>query len=753
MFTLLKAKIGTVSFSLVSLLRLIKMINVVSRTIISLIALLIWCIPTLRCEVIVPDIAPVQSLSGKHKAKVLEHIFKAARDNENRIDEYGADCYLKGEFIIHKHNLLLRYIPSIYSFRKGGNRYIYESFSRIHYTAPNIYDRKIVALTSTFSNSSSQLFDILDYLKLNLYSSSILEDKILSPFSSYYRVHYRYDVDSLYASSEHPAVYRIRVRPKHKGPQLVSGEFLIDSETFLVQRMRLMGKYNMIGFDLVADMGTSERTRLLPVNFRLNLHFNFLFNKLEMQYRGTLKYDKIRFSSQSAMEPKAVQYNLTPSYSLSSDTTKILDRADFFNRYRPIPLTEVQEQIYADARNDEQMQVINPDSLLALQEKHKSRVFWGQVGDVLLNSYAVDMNKVGSFNFSGIFNPVLFSYSPSRGLNYQQVVKYNRLFNNGNLLRIVPNVGYNFTRKELYGSLELELYYNPHRQGRFYFNIGNENRIYSDLVMRQMRAVGDTLDFARKDWYDYFEDIQIECGNQIELLNGLNLFAGLAFHRRKLYHSISRDYPLRTEFNSFAPRVRISWTPGMYYYMNGMRKINTWSRYPTFILDYERGIKVFRNFGEYERVELSMEHSQRFRNLNVLAYHLGAGTFTRLKDSYFVSYADFSNRYLTTGWTDDIGGSFQMLDGHWYNAARHYVRMNLSFESPFLILYPINRVLPFIERERLYAGGLLMPGLQPYLEFGYGFGTYIFDIGGFVGLENGRFSGIGCKFTFQLFNK
>ena len=34
-----------------------------------------------------------------------------------------------------------------------------------------------------------------------------------------------------------------------------------------------------------------------------------------------------------------------------------------------------------------------------------------------------------------------------------------------------------------------------------------------------------------------------------------------------------------------------------------------------------------------------------------------------------------------------------------------------------------------------------------------GIGTHIFDVGVFVSSENWKFGGIGCKFTFELFNR
>ena len=59
----------------------------------------------------------------------------------------------------------------------------------------------------------------------------------------------------------------------------------------------------------------------------------------------------------------------------------------------------------------------------------------------------------------------------------------------------------------------------------------------------------------------------------------------------------------------------------------------------------------------------------------------------------------------------------------------------------------------YVQNERIYISALSMPHLQPYLEVGYGIGTHIFDVGVFVSSENWKFGGIGCKFTFELFNR
>lgn len=85
----------------------------------------------------------------------------------------------------------------------------------------------------------------------------------------------------------------------------------------------------------------------------------------------------------------------------------------------------------------------------------------GQLGDALISSYNVDISKVGNITCSPLINPLLVSYSHRNGISYSQEFKYNKLFHDGRLLHIVPQIGYNFTKKELYAKMDAEYVYNP----------------------------------------------------------------------------------------------------------------------------------------------------------------------------------------------------------------------------------------------------------------------------------------------------
>lgn len=688
---------------------------------------------------------------------IMELLFQGAEANSHRIKEYKSSLYLKGKLTVHKSNRIIKYVPSMFKLEKNVRQYMHESVSDLHYTAPGIYDRKVRAVSTTFPNPYGEVFDIMDYMKFNLYGSSVMENKVLSPLNRSFSRFYQYYMEevTVYLGDR---LYHIRIVPLFQSTQLLEGDFWISEKDWSVRYLDVKGKYALIAFRLSMRMGDVGDTRFLPQLFNLDLNFKFVKNHLEMNYTGWMTYTEVKpFSSDGeewlALRKKSSR-NLSNSYTLTSDTTQMSLDLDSFNRIRPIPLNDEEEYMYKQ-RKERVLFQATLDTLqknLPVTRREKNLVFWGQLGDALISSYNIDLSKIGSVNCSPIINPLYLSYSHRNGISYKQVFKYNKLFHDGRLLRIVPQVGYNFTKKELYASAELQYVYNPRKQGRFEVSAGNGNRIYSSVVLDQLAAQPDsTLSFDGLN-LDYFKDVYVNVSHNIEIVNGLQLWTGVAMHWRYTRSTPEVEARVRSQYNSFAPRLRVEWTPGMYYYMNGNRKVNVGSRFPTFLLDYERGLHILKNSGKYERIEVAMQQMIRLKQVNYIAYRLGAGCFTNQDDLYFVDYVNFANRNLPQSWDDEIGGTFQMLDSRWYNASSHYVQGNLTYESPFILLYPVSKLLSFIQKERLYAGVLFMPYLNPYIELGYGFATHLFDAGVFVGNEKGKFTSIGCKFTFELFN-
>lgn len=695
---------------------------------------------------------------------ILQCIFQFSPFYSRIIDEYKADLYIKGKVKVHKRNHLIRYVPSMFRFEKHINDYLMESLSELHYTAPDIYDRKIKAVSTTFPRNRGQITDVMDYLNMNIYSSSLMSDKLLSPLDKKSSRYYHYLLDSI-AGPPDCQRYKILIIPKFRGTQLVSGYMWVSDQIWTIRELYIEGVYDVIRFKVRVKMGEEGDVEFLPVQFDLNLVFKFIGNHLEMDMGAWLKYNEIKFYEGAARRKsqKKHRHDLTESYKLTCDSEQLITDKEKFNELRPIPLSALEDSLYRSY-------ALRQDTLLRVPKKKKNEhlEFWGELGDMLISSYNVNLSSMGSVHCSPLINPVLLDYSHSRGFSYKQKFKYSRLFHDGRILRISPQIGYNFTHKELYVKADADWQYWPEKQASFEVSVGNGNRIYSSVVLDQLKQLPDsTFNFDQLE-LDYFKDVYLNLFHNIEIVNGLFIKAGVSVHWRYLINNskviLEKPLPdkdwaalrgIRSEYNSFAPRIRIEWTPGMYYYMNGRRKMNVGSSMPTFMLDYERGIKgVFKSTGAHERWEFDIQQNLKLSGIRSIGYRIGGGMFTKQEDMYFVDFANFARRNLPEGWNDDIGGTFQLLDGRWYNSSRQYWRGNFTYESPFIFLKPLNRWLGLVQQERLYGGILfIMPHLNPYIELGYGIGTHIFDVGAFVSTINGQFDTFGFKFTFELFNK
>mgnify|MGYP000217078092 CR=1 FL=1 len=213
-------------------------------------------------------------------------------------------------------------------------------------------------------------------------------NRILSPLNRKAQVHYHYLLERV----EHRLggeLYCIRVVPRYRSTQLVEGFLWLSSADWTIRRMNLKGRYDLVRFQLSMQMGEEEDTKYLPVLLNLDLNFKFLKNHLEMKYTGWMKYSSVvyRKPGEEWIVKKTNDHNLSNSYTLSCDTSRLVVERDSFNRIRPIPLSAYEDSLYRSA--DERRLKREADTIKAEPTKlKKNMVFLGQLGGCLgLASY------------------------------------------------------------------------------------------------------------------------------------------------------------------------------------------------------------------------------------------------------------------------------------------------------------------------------------------------------------------------------
>lgn len=709
------------------------------------------------------DIKEMNALSPSSYCadSIMNNIFFYAPFYESAVQEYDSDLYIKTNIDIKRKNFTFRYIPQMFKPVKDVRNYIVESYNEIHYTAPNIFDHKVKAITGTTPRFKGVFSSIRNYFNINIYSPSFFSAKLVSPLHSKFAKYYKYTLEEVYRGINGLLEFKIKFEPRNVSYQLVSGYLIVSEKVWSIREIEFRGRSEYLSATCVIKLGeVGAKDEFLPLSYNIDATLRFLWNKVRLVCDTRIKYDKIILKKNIVEEKKTKsnrkvnKYDLSESYTFQlPDTTKIAQSYSAFEKLRFTALSVNEYNLYKDfhARKDSV-------SILATPQKSKLSVFWSNVGDFLIEDYKLGLENAGTIRFSPLLNPFLLSYNGRDGFSYKYKIRYNHIFKNGKSFRFNPTFGYNFKNKEFYWKNKTEFIYWPQKRAGIELDMNNGNRIYSSEVLDDLKGKTDTIDFKGLN-LDYYRNMHLDLMHVLEVVNGVNVDVGLSVSRRKnsgsaIPDSLNLDDKIKRRYVSVAPRVRLKWTPGQYYYMNENRKINLHSKYPTLTLDWERSIKGFLGAtGNHERFEIDLQHQFSLGMLRKVFYRLGGGMFTNQEQMYFVDFVYFAKNNLPDGWADDIGGTFQLLRRDWFNASQWYVRGHLVYESPFIALRHLSNYSRSVINERIYINALVMNQLKPYVEIGYGIGTHIFDFGVFGALSNWKNSKIGCKITFELFSK
>jgi len=717
----------------------------------------------------------VQARKEWNKAdSLVEKIRNLAPEYASTVSEYRAELYVKGDLHVDRKNMLLRYLPHMFHLQKGLRDYVVESYSDLHYTAPDIYDEKMRGFSGTAGRAWEADGRLQDFFHINVYASSLLGDKLLSPLAPNARAYYKYTYEGLQDAPSGKA-HRVYFVRKKYSYQLLYGYMLIDEKSMTVREICYIGHTEMNHFIItiqLGEIGTVEE--LLPVRYEVEVNIKMLGNKMTGNYIGVPKYTEIEFGG-----AKELQYNMTEAYALSVDTTSMVRDFNFISDRRTESLTTEENKLYQNYFHHEDS--IRKSALTASTYNPKNN-FWGGVEDVLFSRRTVDMREYGTLRVYELLDPSLLSYSHTNGISYRYKIRYNHTLPGDRLLSITPRLGFNFKHREFYWNVSGDFSYWPRKRQSIIFEAGSGGRIYSARMTSAVDQIPDDLFDKSQIFVDHFKDFYVKLMHSWEITNGLTFQAGFTVHQRTaskrsnlvlqetgetvtdgqvkelLPEMAEADVEmlstLRRSYNSFAPRVILQWVPGQYYYMNGKRKENLSSRYPRMTFDWERGINgVLDEPLTYERMEFDVQQTLSFGAMRELYLRGGLGAFTNQKHLYFADFEYLRRNNLPDEWRDEISGRFQLLSRRMYNMSSRYARFHVTYDTPFLFVPHFTKLTKHVIYERIYLNMLFMPSLNPYWEVGYGFGTHLIDLGFFASFEKTKYQRVGVKISYQLFKR
>jgi hypothetical protein len=700
------------------------------------------------------------SLFAQNTANKADSIIKMALEYREfygkHIRECSAQIYIKGGMQVEKKNRLFRYAPYfLYWDRKGANTFV-EAIVDVHYTAPNYFANEIKALNGNKLTGRDIQERVMRFLNVNIYHPTIFDDLILLPDAKnvfdYYRFEYVASFDTLKNT-----IHQIKVIPKVKSRNLISGFFYIADKIWTVYRIDVTGQWEFSDFRVQTDYGLQWKNFLLPLNTAITFHTNLLGNETVTNYFSNYQYHSVKRHDWKENDTP-VNYDLSNYFDIQTDSVPIVRDSLFWNKNRPIPLSLHEKSFFETGLHHRKPL---DTTIIA-----NNQLYFSQG---ILAPKKFKYNNV-QFSYSGLLNPLKLAYSKLDGITYWQQLKLNKQFKTGQELQVSPNIGILFRRKEVYFNTPVQWLFAPKKFGTVYFTFGNRNQSYNSTIIDKINEEIDgktpnDIDFDDLH-LDYFHHFHTALESGYELANGLLLQGGIdydwyvAVKEKNAKDNILRDSEIdddiidiiEKKYRAFVPVIGLIWTPHQYYRMNGKRKEYLNSRFPTFSVAYARGIKnIFKSNSYFERIEVDVQQKIPVSLMRSFHYYAGTGWFSNTESIYFADFENFQRRNIPQSWDDPIGGVFHLLPVNQYNASNMYIQGHFMYESPFVILRLFKGVAKDILKERIYVSQLYTPVTLPcYTEIGYGVGNFFANAGVFVAFNRGKYKSVGVKFEFEM---
>lgn len=695
------------------------------------------------------------SESELHTDTILMRVMSSAEKYNDLVEHYSAEVYTRSYIETVKKNILYKYthlIPQFVLHDPHSDEALIETISNFRFEHPNNYIHDIQHVIGTITKQKD--IDLIPFklLNINIYGETTNDESLFMPIRFSTSKYYSYELYQTFTENN-KTYYNIHYTPIYENPKLLKGSFIIERGTWRVIFFRGEGVDIFSDFSFEMTMGDEWVTNYLPVSFTIYQTTSYLGNVLAGRHLAKIEYTDIQLRQTQEREKSL---NISDFYKVRLDSVPVMSDTAFWNSSRPIPLQAKEYDVMNNfrAKQLEKQQIKKEDSIngtgVALQMAQR----------MALNSrYKYKSTNIG---YSGLLNPLMLGYTSRDGVTYRQKLSFNIDLSRNRTVKINAFAGYMFKTKELITDLTTTFNYEPMHLGSLSFSIGNGNPTYSSIFVDQIQDSLKNKELSFEDISpNFYEDYYLKIFNTIEITNGFLFQTGIDYHIRKgesntmkLRSTDDSLLPIEDMFGtrrSFAPYVRLSWTPEQYYRYEGRQKIYVRSRFPTFKVELSRSFQnVLGSTSEYNRVEVDISQNIPIGLMHALHYHMGAGKFINQKTEYFADFIYFSRSNFPENWNDNLGGGFNLLERNLYNASASYIQAHLMFETPFLIIKNIPFISDFADKERIYLSQLHTPYINSYTEIGYGIGNRFFNAGIFSSFHKTNFRKIGVRASFEF---
>lgn len=693
-----------------------------------------------------------------------------------QIKSYTAGTYLKGTGKGTAIPAVLKLSKEVRKDAKEwlGKLFVLEQQQIVNFTAPNVWNNKVLANKNSFSEEIGVDMGITT---INLYTPELFGK--VSPLNKNAFSYYRFKLDACFVE-EGQMINKIRVIPKKDDNRLLEGDLFIVEDLWCISAADVNVRATGLKAKIKITCKEVQSSVFLPVSITTSSTIDIMGFKAEASYLAAIHYREVKTDIQpetstdktakpvtanAVAQPKKHKFE-RPARIGRKDTQvdSLADKRDslYWTTIRSVPLQLEEVQSYQYKEEKLALKDLSPG------EKSEKKTAVGQVlNTIMWGKTFRTSNKNAWLTLPGL-SAYIPEYNFVDGFWLGVKLKTGVKLSESSTLRFVPSFYYTTARKNWIGQGELTLDYAPRNRGYLSLSGGLLSADYNSESGESRLINSMSSSLFGHNHLKLYENTFFTVDHAIEPANGLLFSSSLSWQRRKMLDNhirkswFKRDAePNIPENTAFRPMpendilkasFELEYTPAHYYHMSQGKKVYEASRYPTFALKYDRAFPMSgsRYLTSYHLMQFSAKQKIEFGMFNRLHWSVNAGSFFDAKNLQFPDFKHFaSTRILVTERFFDTG--FSLLDNYVLSTNTRWAQANVSWYTPYLLL----KHFPFLSRkafdEALHLRSIVIYGGRPYTEIGYSIGfSDMARIGVFAGFDCLKFHSVGVSLSLPL---
>ena len=668
-------------------------------------------------------------VSGKEDPAyaIIRNAIATRQYHYDQIENYKCNAYTKGmQRLVSAPDKIfgqpINFDGSLDS-NNAGIIYLSESISELSFQKPdllneNVISSKVSGDSKAFTWNRAGDFYIFDFYKNNIRIEPLSERVFISPISDNALLYYRYHLAGVF-SDNGKLVNKIEVTPRRKNDPAFSGFIYIVDESWNIHSLDVfLTKQNQINFlDTlwIRQVYTPVQDTLW---MQLSQRFEFNFGFLGIKAEG---YFAIVYSDYEVNTTFSKKYFTNELLSVDEEANK--KDSVYWEQYRPVPLTQEEKIDYA--RKD------------SLEDLKQSKEYLRKI-DREANKFN-PWDLVLGYNYQNSHKKLYVNFMPYiQGLQYNTVEGFNlklkaeilKELSKERSLLFEPLARYGFSNKHFNSSLRARFDYRPAKLA--YIELEGGRKVFqfnSNEPITEMVNTAYSL-FGGKNYMKIFEDWFGKINHRIEIVNGLMLWANVAYERRLPLENTSAvavknkeaDFEPNIEFeehDAFSFSATLQYKPGQKFISRPYQKIALGSKWPTFAVSYRKSIPgVIESDLDYDFIEFRISDEISLGMFGNESYSVKLGTFLRNNNVELMDYRHFNGNQTAFGLNYRDG--FQLLDYYAASTTNKYIEAHFqhNFEGFFFNKIPGFRKLKF--QEVFGAHFIYSEDFKDYMELNIG---------------------------------